>query len=51
MEVDRLVGDPSKAACKLGWKATRRFENMVAEMMDSDLVKVREEQSLVNRHK
>jgi len=49
-EVDQLVGDPSKAARVLGWKATTRFEDMVAEMVDSDLVEVREEQTRKNRH-
>jgi len=49
-EVDCLLGDPSKARLKLGWKATTRFEDMVAEMVDSDLVEVREEQTRRNRH-
>lgn len=49
-EVECLVGDPSKANSELGWKATTRFEDMVAEMVDSDLVAVREEQSRRNRH-
>jgi GDPmannose 4,6-dehydratase len=49
-EVEQLIGDPSKAARKLGWKATTSFEDMIAEMVDSDLVMVREEQSRKNRH-
>ena len=49
-EVDHLLGDPSKAQRKLGWKATTSFEDMVAEMVDSDLVEVREEQTRRNRH-
>ena len=49
-EVDCLLGDPSKARLKLGWKATTSFEDMVAEMVDSDLVEVREEQTRRNRH-
>jgi GDPmannose 4,6-dehydratase len=49
-EVDRLVGDPSKAARKLGWKATTRFEDMVAEMVDCDLVAVREEAARRDRY-
>jgi len=49
-EVDCLLGDPSKAERKLGWKATTRFEDMVSEMVDSDLVEVREEQARRNRH-
>jgi GDPmannose 4,6-dehydratase len=49
-EVDSLVGDPSKARRKLGWKATTRFEDMVAEMVDSDRAAVKEEQARRNRH-
>jgi GDPmannose 4,6-dehydratase len=49
-EVDCLLGDPSKAYRKLGWKATISFEDMVREMVDSDLVEVREEQARKNRH-
>ena len=49
-EVDCLVGDPSKAKRKLGWKATTKFEDMIAEMVDSDMVEVREEQARRNRH-
>jgi GDPmannose 4,6-dehydratase len=49
-EVGQLLGDPSKAARQLGWKATTGFGDMVAEMVDSDLVGVREEQSRRNRH-
>jgi len=49
-EVDQLIGDPSKAARKLGWKATTAFADMVAEMVDSDLVAVREEETRKDRH-
>jgi GDPmannose 4,6-dehydratase len=49
-EVDQLVGDPSKAARKLGWRATTAFADMVAEMVDSDLVAVREEETRKDRH-
>lgn len=49
-EVDNLLGDPSKAKRELGWAATTRFEDMVSEMVDSDLVEVREEQARKNRH-
>ena len=49
-EVDRLVGNPAKARRKLRWKATTRFEDMVSEMVDSDLVEVRHEQVRRNRH-
>jgi GDPmannose 4,6-dehydratase len=49
-EVDCLLGDPSKAHRKLGWKATTKFADMVAEMVESDLVDVQEEHLRRNRH-
>ena len=49
-EVECLVGDPSKAHRKLGWRATTKFADMVAEMVDSDLIAVRDEQARRNRH-
>ncbi|MBI1260849.1 MAG: GDP-mannose 4,6-dehydratase [Rhizobiales bacterium] len=36
-EVDLLIGDPSKAFEKLGWKHTTNFEQLVSEMMAFDL--------------
>jgi GDPmannose 4,6-dehydratase len=36
-EVDLLVGDASKAKEKLGWSAQRTLEELVAEMVASDL--------------
>lgn len=36
-EVDSLLGDPSKAQKKLGWKAKVSFQQLVAEMVQSDL--------------
>jgi GDPmannose 4,6-dehydratase len=36
-EVDQLVGDASKALRVLGWKPTITFEEMVSEMVKSDL--------------
>ncbi|MEK7402820.1 MAG: GDP-mannose 4,6-dehydratase [Gemmatimonadota bacterium] len=36
-EVDLLVGDPSKAASKLGWKPKVAFHELVAMMVDADL--------------
>ena len=36
-EVDELLGDASKAARRLGWRATTSFEELVAEMVRSDL--------------
>jgi GDPmannose 4,6-dehydratase len=36
-EVDTLVGDPSKAQAKLGWKPKATFQELVAEMVATDL--------------
>jgi GDPmannose 4,6-dehydratase len=36
-EVDTLLGDPSKARTRLGWKAEISFEALIQEMVDSDL--------------
>jgi GDPmannose 4,6-dehydratase len=36
-EVDELLGDASKAARLLGWRPTRSFKELVAEMVQSDL--------------
>jgi len=36
-EVDQLLGDPSKAEQKLGWKREYKLEALVADMMVSDL--------------
>lgn len=48
-EVDCLVGDPSKARDRLGWQATTKFTDMVAEMVDADLIEVRDEQARRSR--
>jgi GDPmannose 4,6-dehydratase len=40
-EVDLLVGDPSKAHDRLGWKPTVGFEELVTMMVDSDLAHLR----------
>jgi GDPmannose 4,6-dehydratase len=36
-EVDVLLGDPSKAEAKLGWKPRTSLEEMVGEMVEADL--------------
>ena len=36
-EVDLLIGDPSKAEAKLGWKREYKLEELVNDMMESDL--------------
>ncbi|MEI9804972.1 MAG: GDP-mannose 4,6-dehydratase [Pseudolabrys sp.] len=40
-EVDVLLGDPSKARAKLGWKHKVKFEDLVAEMVTGDLAEAR----------
>ena len=40
-EVDVLLGDPAKAKAKLGWEATTTLEEMIKEMVEADLVRVR----------
>jgi GDPmannose 4,6-dehydratase len=42
-EVDLLVGDPSKARKKLGWQHRISFDELVTEMVDSDLRLARQE--------
>src|SRR6202047_1177989 len=37
-EVDLLLGDPTKAFNKLGWKHTTPFPQLVSEMVASDLI-------------
>ena len=36
-EVDLLIGDPSKAREKLGWSHTVSFNQLITEMVESDL--------------
>ncbi len=36
-EVETLLGDPSKAREKLGWKSRRSFKQLVTEMVNMDL--------------
>ncbi|MEP7208073.1 MAG: GDP-mannose 4,6-dehydratase [Casimicrobiaceae bacterium] len=39
-EVDRLLGDPGKAARKLGWQAHTRLAELIAMMVEADLRRV-----------
>jgi GDPmannose 4,6-dehydratase len=48
-EVDSLLGDPSYAHQKLGWKPTASFEDLVREMVESDLMSAERDQ-LVKQH-
>jgi GDPmannose 4,6-dehydratase len=43
-EVEQLLGDPSKARTKLGWKHKTTFEELVAEMVQADQQIVCEDQ-------
>jgi len=45
-EVDLLLGDPSKAEKKLGWKREYQLESLVHDMMESDLKLMRKDQYL-----
>lgn len=45
-EVDLLIGDPSKAKTKLGWEAKHSLQDLVKDMMSSDLRLMKEEQHL-----
>jgi GDPmannose 4,6-dehydratase len=47
-EVDSLLGDPSKARAKLGWKPNTTFHELVREMASSDL-EAAERDALVER--
>ena len=48
-EVDSLLGDPSYAHQKLGWKPTVSFEDLVKEMVEADLIAAERDQ-LVKQH-
>ncbi len=45
-EVEVLLGDPAKAREKFGWEATTSLEDMIREMLDADLDRVRTDSSL-----
>jgi len=49
-EVDLLLGDPSKARQRLGWRQKTSFDDMVKEMVAADLVAVRREKQRRSRH-
>jgi len=48
-EVETLLGDPTKAHQKLGWKPRINFKELVAEMVREDL-KAAERDELVKKH-
>ena len=45
-EVDVLLGNPDKAKEKLGWQATTTLEQMIHEMVDADLERVKNSETL-----
>jgi GDPmannose 4,6-dehydratase len=45
-EVDLLIGDPSKAHKKLGWKPAYDLSMLVKEMVDADVQLFRKERIL-----
>jgi GDPmannose 4,6-dehydratase len=45
-EVDLLLGDPSKAYTKLGWKTELTLDDLVTDMMQSDLKLMQRDQFL-----
>ncbi len=49
-EVDLLVGDPSKAKTKLGWTATTTLDEMIHEMVASDLARMDREADRKDRN-
>ncbi len=49
-EVDALLGDASKARATLGWRHKTSFDSLVEEMVDADMLAIRNEQERRNRH-
>jgi GDPmannose 4,6-dehydratase len=43
-EVDELIGDPTKARTKLGWRHKVAFDGLVQEMVEADLNSMRHRQ-------
>jgi GDPmannose 4,6-dehydratase len=48
-EVDTLVGDASKARSSLGWQHKTSFDRLVIEMVEADMVAIRNERARRNR--
>jgi GDPmannose 4,6-dehydratase len=49
-ETGTLLGDPSKARQKLGWRHKVSFDELVREMVDADLAEMKREGALRNVH-
>src|SRR5579862_3845560 len=50
IEIDELLGDPSKARQKLGWRHKVTFDELVREMVDADLQDMRRDGAHRNVH-
>jgi GDPmannose 4,6-dehydratase len=48
-EVDFLIGDPSKAHAKLGWRHKISFDELIREMVEADLAAARRD-NVASRH-
>jgi len=49
-ETEALLGDPSKARQRLGWRHKVSFDELVREMVESDLAEMRRDGGLRNVH-
>jgi len=49
-EVDSLIGNPSKAHGRLGWRHRTTFDELVKEMVEADLKAIGEERWRASRH-
>jgi GDPmannose 4,6-dehydratase len=49
-EVDLLIGDPTKALERLGWRAERPLEDLVREMVAADLEQLSQPPAWSSRH-
>jgi GDPmannose 4,6-dehydratase len=49
-ETDALLGDPSKARQRLGWRHKVTFDQLVREMVESDLAEMRRNGDVRNVH-
>jgi GDPmannose 4,6-dehydratase len=46
-EVEKLLGDPSKAREQLGWEATTPLRDMIIEMVEADIRRLRDARAVV----
>jgi len=49
-EVDQLLGDPSRARDRLGWRHKTSFDALVKDMVEADVVAILREQERRNPH-